>query len=419
MSIRLGVLALMSVIAGAAVISGSDVKAASSGECQAAVEFLQTQHDAGIALASYSKDEIHWALDYSKTQSCKPVPEILRQRMRGEPVQIPHHTRMNCHLAMDYLLMEAQGDDRFITEDEKQWARDYYSAVEDNDLCPAVPETLALRARGHMIEDVDMKPALAAAMDNAGDADAALEIAMAYFFGTVVGKDPQKGYSYLVKAQEMGSPQAEWELANLYLAEKLEGAKPAGAIPFLERAVSGGVVPAMTALGTLYLDNDFGVKKNAAEATRYYGMAAERGDINALVIYTDRLFKGEGIKANPQLAMELIRTAANAGEPAAMTLLASFTLRDKNTNLLKNEGEVWYWLDKARNAQNQTAISFYAEKADELEALYKRVKFPPPMVRVCPRVLKCDVYYYDNGRQNQKICSEAPDWRACRTVPAE
>lgn len=416
MRITFSIFAAISALWGIGSLSDARAQAAPTAECKAIVDFLETQHKAGIELGSYSKDEIHWALEYSSTKTCKPIPDLLRKRMRGEPVIIPHHTRMNCHLAIDYLMMEAKQDERFITETEKQWARDYYSNVEANELCPAVPSSLALRARGHTMQDVTLKAALAAAMDKAGDADAALEIAMAYFYGTLVGKNAEKGYSYLVKAQQMGSPQAEWELANLYISGKLEGSKPEGAIPFLERAASGGVVPAMTALATMYADNGYGVKMDRAAATRYYGMAAGRGDLNALILYAERLFKGEGVKADPQQAMELVRTAALSGAPDAMTLLASFTLRDKKLNLIKSEGEVWYWLDRARDAGNPTALAFYKEKAGELEAIYQRAKFPPPQVRVCPRVLSCDVYIYNNGRERQKICSEGPDWRACRTV---
>ena len=419
MRIGMGFFAAAAAIAGAGAVafSVSEVEAAPADECQAAVDFLETQHAAGVELASYSKEEIHWALDYSRTRTCSPLPEMLRTRMRGEPVIVQHHSRMNCHLAVDYLIKEDAEGSPFVTDEELEWGREYFDDVEAGELCAEVPASLALRARGHMMQDVDLKPALAAAMDQAGDGEAALEIAMAYFFGTLVSKDPQRGYDYLVRAQELGSPQAEWELANLYLSEKLEGAKPAGAIPFLERAASGGVVTAMFTLGTLYVDDDFGVKADAALATKYYGMAAGRGDMNALIIYADRLFRGQGVKADQKQAMELVRTAANAGDPAAMTQFASFILREKDTDLLTNQGEVWYWLDKARSAGNPTALDFYREKAGELEALYQRVNYPPPTVTVCPRVLNCDVYYYNNGRESQKICSEAPDWRACRSVP--
>jgi TPR repeat protein len=411
-----GAIAAMASIAFS--VDAPDVKAAPSGECLGAMEFIKRQMDAGVELASYSRNEIQWALKHNNAQTCEPVPNMLKQRMRGEPVIIPHHVRMNCHIAFDYLMNESEESSGLLTDDDREWGREYYEAADNGEMCPEVPTSIALRARGHDIENQEMKQILAVAMDQADDGEAALEIAMAYFYGTLISKNAQKGMGYLVAAMEKGSPQAEYEMGIIVVNGKTSDMKPVEGIAYLERAASGGIVPAMMTLGVINMDGMYGAKKDQAAATKYFGMAAERGDINALIIYADRLFRGQGARADTKQAIELIRTAAIAGEPGAMTLLASFILREKDTDLLKNEGEVWYWLDKARAAGNPGAIEFYAEKADELEALYKRVKFPPPMVTVCPRVLNCDVYYYNNGRNSQKICSEGPSWRACRTVPA-
>ena len=399
-------------------VAAPGAKAAPTGQCLEAMQFIKHQMDAGVELASYSRDEIQWALRNNNARTCEPVPNILSQRMRGEPVTIPHHVRMNCHIAFDYLLKESEEGSGFLTDDDREWGKEYYEAAENGEMCPKVPASIALRARGHDIESQEMKKILAVAMDQADDGEAALEIAMAYFNGTLVAKDAQKGMGYLVAAMEKGSPQAQYEMGMIVASGKTSDMKPVEGIAYLERAASGGIVPAMMTLGVINMDGMYGAKKDQAAATKYFGMAAERGDINALIIYADRLFRGQGVRADTKQAIELIRTAAIAGEPAAMTSLASFMLREKNTDLLTNEGEVWYWLDKARAAGNPVAIEFYAEKAGELEALYQRVKFPPPTVTVCPRVLNCDVYYYNNGRNSQKICSEGPSWRACRTVPA-
>lgn len=406
------------IAAAAFTVMASDAKAAPSAQCLGAMEFVKRQMDAGVELASYSRDEIQWALRNNNAQTCEPVPEMLKLRMRGEPVTIPHHVRMNCHIAFDYLLTAADTGSGFVTDDDREWGREYYEATDNGEMCPEVPASLAMRARGHDIESQEMKQILATSMDQADDGEAALEIAMAYFNGTLVAKNPQNAMGYLVAAMEKGSPQAEYEMGMIVVNGKTSDIKPVEGIAYLERAASGGIVPAMMALGVINMDGLYGAKKDQAAATKYFGMAAERGDINALIIYADRLFQGRGVRADTRQAIELMRTAAIAGEPAAMVLLVSFTLREKDTDLLKNEGEVWYWLEKARAAGNPGAIEFYAEKAGELEALYKRVKFPPPMVTVCPRVLNCDVYYYNNGRESQKICSEGPSWRACRSVPA-
>ena len=401
----------VALVLGASFAFGTQVQAEQSSQCKAAKDFMEQQVKAGLDPLQYTPDEIQWLRTYQHDGDCTPVPKLLSQRMMGTALPTTYiHT--TCHSVMDWMLERLDAGESFSDED-MAWGQSYVDSVGNGEKCDAPPKLLTLRAYGHRLAGSDMKKDLADAMNQAGDGDAAWEIAMAYLFGTVVSKDVEQGYAYLLKASELGSPAADWELSSLYFAGKVEGKGNAEGIEYLKRAAEGGIPIAMLKLGVDYQDGTF-VKKDPAEAYRWFNAAIEHGSLMALPWVADQLFEGKGVKKDREQAIELMRTGARAGDPLSMLKLVSFLLRvDNSKQLLDREGEVQYWFKKAVASGNPAAIQTKAKIGSQIDELFEEAKYSPPPVRACPRVLKCDVYYYNSGRQSQKVCAEFPSWRAC------
>ncbi len=378
-------------------------------QCDAALAFSQMQFEAGIDIASYTPDEIQWLLAHKNRPAvCAAVPANLKARMTGEYPIAKESRRMNCHIAMDFLL-DANEHGKPISDAEREWGAGYIEAVESGQACGEIPRALALRATGHRIVGRDMKQFLATAMDKASDSDAMLEIAMAYFYGTLVGKDAQKGYSYLQKASGIGNPWADMEIAGLYRAGKIEGEPKAKALDYALKASATDNGIAHLLVADLYFTGDV-VKRDNAKAVEYYLKAAKRGELYATLIAADLLFKGEGVKKDRKQALELLRNASHTGDTNAMLLLAGMMLQQKD--LVKNKGEVWYWIERSRDEGNARAVAFLAEKRGELEAAFVQAEYVPPK-RECREILVCDVYSNRDGSQRSKICSTKRDWTTC------
>lgn len=87
----------------------------------------------------------------------------------------------------------------------------------------------------------------------------------------------------------------------------------------LQKAADQGSSEAMIGLGILY-DDGLGVKRNDAEAVKWYKKAAELGNADAITNLGIMYENGEGVK-DYKKAADLYQTACDKGEKeAAITL---------------------------------------------------------------------------------------------------
>ncbi|MFD2344450.1 tetratricopeptide repeat protein [Sinorhizobium terangae] len=63
------------------------------------------------------------------------------------------------------------------------------------------------------------------------------------------------------------------------------------------------------------LDEGKAVPEDNLEAAKFYGLAAERGNVDAMINLGLMFESGEGVRRNPVAAQELFRQAANRGDP--------------------------------------------------------------------------------------------------------
>ena len=125
--------------------------------------------------------------------------------------------------------------------------------------------------------------------------------------------------SELVQAATMGFASAQWQVGDaLYKAEQY-----GQAFYWINRAAHKGIVPAMCALGYLYL-NGLGTPLNEKRALLWTGKAALLGDMTAELNLGLQYFHGQGIRQNNNAALHWLRKAAEQGSRDAVRFVAFF-----------------------------------------------------------------------------------------------
>ena len=140
-------------IAVAAVVgfAASGAASADDNQCKAAYAFVEMQTNAGVDIATYSRDEIQWLLAHQNLPStCAAIPADLKTRMAGDYPTIKNSRRMNCHIALDFLF-DASEKGKPVSGDERAWGNAYVVAAKAGEHCPEVPRGLVLLALGHSI----------------------------------------------------------------------------------------------------------------------------------------------------------------------------------------------------------------------------------------------------------------------------
>lgn len=160
----------------------------------------------------------------------------------------------------------------------------------------------------------------------AGDADAQYSVAMDYFVGLGVEKDPSIAVRWFTRAAEQ---------------------KHAGA---------------MRALGELYLDGE-SVKRDAALGIRWLEQAAAVGDAEALYTLSGIYVEGVDAAKDLERGLGFLRQAATGGHPDACFVLGTRYL--SGTGLERRSDEGLKWLVKAADAKHDQAITMLASIAME------------------------------------------------------
>ena len=102
-----------------------------------------------------------------------------------------------------------------------------------------------------------------------------------------------------------------------------------------------GSAVAQRRLGDLYL-NGKGVPRDAAEAARWYGRAAEQNDLPALAQLGMLYQRGEGVRPDWKAAHRLLKQAAEGGNAYAMREFAFMVLDGRGQPANLNEALQWY-----------------------------------------------------------------------------
>lgn len=110
-------------------------------------------------------------------------------------------------------------------------------------------------------------------------------------------------------------------------------------------------VAAMTLVGELYKDG-LGVRRDPAEAARWFKLASDRGDREASFALALAHLEGKGVDVNGAKATALLTAAAAAGHPAAAYQLGLLAL----TNDLQDPAKAAEWFSRAVDLGDTDAV---------------------------------------------------------------
>ncbi len=140
-----------------------------------------------------------------------------------------------------------------------------------------------------------------------GSAEAFFNVGVYYETGTVVDKDFEKAFTYLLRASNSGLPQAQHRLAGLYLNGSGVEQDVVAGMGWLQRAAAANYAQSQIALGELLERGAGGNNKDAAiAAVQQYQNAAAQGVPLAMLRLASLFERGLGnTKGEPDLAKAL------------------------------------------------------------------------------------------------------------------
>lgn len=156
---------------------------------------------------------------------------------------------------------------------------------------------------------------------DAGDAEAQLALADLIFSGAVKDARPEQGAALLEKSAESGHAPAQVAFSQLL---KFGGAglkpDPERAKFLIQQAAEGGYAAAQTAYAALLMSQiDLKAREvSFEEPLRWFRLAADQGDPEAVCRLGMMRAVGQGTEADPVAAWKLISKAARVGHPLAL-----------------------------------------------------------------------------------------------------
>ncbi|OGV66124.1 MAG: hypothetical protein A2283_15270 [Lentisphaerae bacterium RIFOXYA12_FULL_48_11] len=154
------------------------------------------------------------------------------------------------------------------------------------------------------------------------DAEAQYNLAVCYYKGDGVEKDPVKALELLMKAAERGNAGAQGGLGIIYASGDGVEKNQVKAIEWYTKAAIQGNAVAQSLLAACYATGD-GVAKNKAKAVEWYTKAAERGRPEAQCWLGLFYATGDGVEKNMEKAVEWWTKAAEQGDANAKENLAT------------------------------------------------------------------------------------------------
>jgi len=170
-----------------------------------------------------------------------------------------------------------------------------------------------------------------------------------YENGVCVAKDTKESMSWFMSAAKQGDSDAMNMVGWKYAWGVGVQQNAAEARRWLEQASNGGSVKANLSLGTLMLQGENGFPRDHSLAKSYLERATAGGLIIAKVFLADLYSNGWGVPRDVPKALELVRSAAEQGEPLGQQRLAWYCLN--GMGLAKDFGMAYFWASLAQQGK--------------------------------------------------------------------
>lgn len=190
----------------------------------------------------------------------------------------------------------------------------------------------------------------------AGNSQAMLSVAQAYYTGIVVVADFQEAERWFLKAWNEKIPQAGYELARWYLQPDSPLFSEEKGLLLLAELAALPYAPAQYMLGERAYQED---PPNYKDAYAWFSNAASNGDAKAQYMTGFMLMQGLGMTRSVPLAIQFFTQAARQEDPSAQYVLGQIYYKGLGVTVNKNTGK--NWLQRAAANGSVPARAFLEE----------------------------------------------------------
>lgn len=192
----------------------------------------------------------------------------------------------------------------------------------------------------------------------AGDPAAAYRLGLVHQQGLAgVPRDSRLATRHFESAAEAGHPWARFRLAQMF---DVAGTNRARSLELKTAAANAGVAEAAALLGTQYREGRGGVPRDAAEAARWFTVAAENGVPEAQYNLGLMHYRGEGVPRQLYEALKWMRQAAVGGHVPAQRAVGQLYLTGLDT-MGQDLSEARTWLSSAASQGDRESQRLLAE----------------------------------------------------------
>lgn len=235
------------------------------------------------------------------------------------------------------------------------------------------PEEVCFHYARCLVDSPDMVRASA----EAGDAVSQNRLGTMLRDGIGLAKDPEAAEAWFRKASSLGSVDAMVNLADmldaagkaeeargLYIKAASKGSQYAGlrlgssgafseCVSVLEDLSSEGSTRAAVSLWDVY-SKGAAARQDRSEAARWMTVAAERGDVQSMLMLGLAYRDGSGVGKDPEKAVQWLSSAAERGNARARNELVS--IYRKGMGVERDMKAAIHWLEKSASAGDASAM---------------------------------------------------------------
>lgn len=121
--------------------------------------------------------------------------------------------------------------------------------------------------------------------------------------------------------------EADFAAAQFLVAERLRPSDPQAALEWYSKAAEARNSDAMVNVGQMLAGGRGVAAPRLPEAAEWFSKAADLGNPKAKFLLAECFFYSKGVTRDPKRAVELLRSAADAGDPGAMNMLGDLSAR--------------------------------------------------------------------------------------------
>lgn len=176
----------------------------------------------------------------------------------------------------------------------------------------------------------------------AGSMDACDSLGICYLYGRGVDVDNDKAISYLLISGESGNSYACYNLYKLYADGTNPKHDPALAAEWLLKAGIAGKTESYIILANRYKTGDEYFAKSDAESMKWLELAAQSGDVDAMIEAAGDFEKGTGTTIDLVKALRYYLLAADKGSVLACNCCASMYEEGRGTDKNFYRAETYY-----------------------------------------------------------------------------